>query len=156
MTYLDSDDSRGYTSRKRGLFFFRVLLCVFVCVVYVLSDLTRCSWFGHWFPPASRRPARPAPGEAPGARLSPTCIPPTAPNSSWLRSIVCSVGGVPRVLIWEIDAPGPRCCRWFRGFGSAQAGQDQGGVCLARSFHRGGQALDRARHHVQPGHAVAQ
>ncbi len=36
----------------RGAYFaFRLPLCVFVCVVYVLSDLTRCSRFGHWFPP---------------------------------------------------------------------------------------------------------
>ena len=101
---------------RRAYFPFRLLLCVSVYVVYVLSDLTRCSRFGHWFPP--NQPTTRQTGAWRGTRCSSAPHLHPADCLELILAVVCCVGGVPHVLIREMDAPGPRCCRWFRVIGS--------------------------------------
>ena len=98
---LDTGVSRDYTYRNRGLF---CLSSPLVCVVCVRSDLTRCSRYGPWFVP-SQLPTRQISAWR-GTRCS------SAPNSSWLRSVVCCIGEVLHLLIRAVKAFGPRCCPW--------------------------------------------
>jgi hypothetical protein len=114
---------------RRVYFPFCALMGTSVYVVDMHSDSTRCSRLR----PPLASPSQPT-DEPLDLRLErhqvPVCThlhpadcpeqchPERSEGSAWMRSVVCCVEGVPRVLIREGKAFGPRCCPWSRVPGS--------------------------------------